>query len=336
MKGHIKEISDRLIWERFWDDHAPHAFFQSWLWGEAVKRRMLPVSRFGLYEGSALVGIAQVVTVRAKRGTYLHVRHGPIFESQQKRHWRLALAHLSALSDQERAWFVRISPRIEDSSAHRALFHSLGMVPSVIHEVDAERCLLVSLDKAEESILADMRKTTRYEIRKAQTLGVRVTPSINPDDLSKFFRLYTETSKRQHFVGHSGIREEFEVFSKERRAVLFFGYYQDVLSAAAMLLFSGDQAIYHHGASIRTKVPVSYAVQWEAMREAKRRGMKWYNFWGVAPEGNPTHPWYGHSLFKRGFGGTESVSIHAYDYPRSGFYNLTRAVEWVEERIRGY
>lgn len=336
MNLRIDTVLDRTEWERFWEMNAPQALFQSWLWGEVVIRQSLPLIRFGLYGGSRLVGIYQVVTVRARRGTYLHVRHGPIFVAQKLPYWRSVLTHLQSLAREERAWFLRMSPQIDDSPSHRELFGSLGLKPSVLHEVDAERCLHLPLVQPEDQLLTGMRKTTRYEIRRAEKMGICVVSSTDPADLDKFFDLYQKTSKRQHFVVHGGIREEFGVYTKEGNAVLLLGYHENTLLSTAMILFSGNQAIYHHGASIPTKLPINYAVQWEAIRMAKKRGFAWYNFWGVAPEGNQSHPWYGHSLFKRGFGGSEVVTIHAHDVPTSGLYWFTRALEWWEERRRGY
>lgn len=336
MKVHVEQITDRAPWEEFWETNAPQALFQSWLWGEVTRHQSLPLIRFGLYDGPRLIGIFQVVTVRARRGTYLHLRHGPILAAQTLSHWRVVIANLRTLAHREGAWFLRMSPQIDDSPAHRTLFRSLGLVPSVVHEVDAERCLLLPLGQSEDELLSGMRKTTRYEIRRAQKLGIRVVSSTDPADLDNFFALYRETSKRQHFVAHRGIREEFEAYTKEGAAVLLLGYHENALLSAAIILFSGRQAIYHHGASNPTKLPVNYAVQWEAIRMAKKRGLVWYNFWGVAPEGNQGHPWYGHSLFKRGFGGSERVTIHAHDVPTSGLYPVTRAIEWWEERLRGY
>lgn len=336
MKLHIEPISKRNIWDQFWQRHGSQALFQSWAWGEVVKRQSRLLIRFGLYDGSTLVGIYQIMIVRARRGTYIHIRHGPILVTQTLGYWQRILVHLQSLARQEQAWFLRFSPQIEDTKEYRALFDALRLKSSVLHEVDAERCIVLPLGPSEDQLLSGMRKTTRYEIRRAEKMGIRIVRSTDITDLDKFYGLYRQTSKRQHFVEHAGIREEFEVYNKEGNAVLLLGYHEQILLSAAIILFSGDQAIYHHGASTLTKFPVNYAVQWEAIRMAKKRGLLWYNFWGVAPEGNETHPWSGHSMFKRGFGGSEVVRIHAHDFPVSGFYWCTRAVEWWEERMRGY
>lgn len=331
----IDAIDDRHEWERFWESHAPSALFQSWLWGEVILRQSLPLFRFGLYDGSRLAGIFQVVVVRAKRGTYLHVRHGPILSPSMKQ-WRFVTNFLKDLAKREGASFIRVSPPMDDSVGHRTLLQSLGLLRAATHEVDAERCWVLDIIPSEEALLSGMRKTTRYEIRHAQHLGVRVVSTTTLTDLDKFFSLYRQTARRQHFVEHRGIREEFDVFVKEKKAVLLLGYYQQDLLSAAIILFLGDQAIYHHSASIHTKYSVGYAVQWEAIRQAKRHGMKTYNFWGIAPPDRPNHPWRGITLFKTGFGGREIRTIHAYDFTRSPRYWMIRGIELWERLRRGY
>lgn len=332
----IDAIGDRHVWERFWESHAPQALFQSWLWGEVIKRQSLPIERFGLYDGSRLVGIFQVVTVSARRGTYLHLRHGPILIDNKPDTLEHVVKFLRAHAKGKHASFVRMSPPFEDTDDRRLFLRSLGMLPSAVHEVDAERCWVVDITPREETLISNMRKTTRYEIRRAEKLGVRVVSSADPADLDKFFDLYQETSKRQHFVVHRGIREEFEIYAGENKAVLLLGYYQRSSLSAAIVLFSGNQAIYHHGASVRTKLPVSYAVQWEAIRQAKRRGMHIYNFWGIAPLDQENHPWRGITVFKTGFGGNEVRTMHAHDLPLSATYWATRSIEWWECLRRGY
>lgn len=332
----INTISDRGEWDWFWQTHAPGALFQSWLWGDVVGRQSIPLVRFGVYDEAQLVGIFQVVTVRARRGTYLHIRHGPIIPGGDTDTWVQSVNFLRSFANRERASFIRVSAQLPDTDQNRRLLRSLGMISAAVHEVDAERCLLLPLGQSEDQLLSGMRKTTRYEVRRAEKMGVHVVSSADPADLDNFFDLYKQTSRRQGFIKHKGIREEFEIYSREGKAILFFGYHGNSLLSSAIILFSGDQAIYHHGASIPVKPPVNYAVQWEAIREAKKRGVAWYNFWGVAPLENLSHPWHGHSLFKRGFGGSEKVSIHAHDLPTSVLYPVTRAIEWWEERAHGY
>lgn len=331
----IEEISDKKIWEQFITRYAPQSLFQSWNWGE-VTRHEKSLWRLGVYDEEKLVGIAQVVKVSARRGTFLHVRHGPVFSSWDTHYLEAFFHYVRDLSKKEGACFVRVSPLIEQNKHNDALFRSYGFRDAPIHAIDAELCWVLDIDRSDEEILAGMRKTTRYLIRQAQKQGVVIRKSIDTKDLDDFFSLYETTAQRHHFVKHAGIVEEFALLRKDDQIVLFKGHYQNELVSAALIVFYNHQAIYHHSASIVQKAPVNYLLQWEAIQEAKRRGKKMYNFWGIAPEGKQNHPWMGLSLFKKGFGGTAIEYMHAKDLPVSPRYWVPYSVESFRKYMRGF
>lgn len=324
------------IWDDFVLQSAPSALFQSWLWGEVATKMGQKFWRFGLYEDQKLMGLFAVLKVPARRGAFLHVRHGPVFVKHENKYWKEFLVFVKDLARKENAWFVRISPLIDDSDENRLFLQSFGMMPSAIHAMDAELSWVLDIDKPKEELLRGMRKTTRYEIRQAEKLGVEVTSSTNVKDVPAFLRLYEETSSRHGFVPHGGIEEEFEIFAKQDKAILLFGKYNQQILAGAVILFWGKQAIYHHGASLMSKIPASYLVQWQAIGEAQKRGVKVYNFWGIAPEEKLNHPWRGLTLFKKGFGGREVKYIHAHDLPVTPLYFIPRTIETIRRIRKGY
>uniref|UniRef100_A0A7C4M2K6 Peptidoglycan bridge formation glycyltransferase FemA/FemB family protein n=1 Tax=candidate division CPR3 bacterium TaxID=2268181 RepID=A0A7C4M2K6_UNCC3 len=331
----IKEIENKNIWENFINRYCPEALFQSWLWGEVVKRNQ-HLWRWGIFDKKELIGIAQVNKVKAKRGTFLHIRHGPIFSSLNVSNYEFFLSFLKNIAKKEKASFLRISPLLLDNEENRNFFKKIGFRNSPIHAMDGEYCWVLDINKSENELLAGMRKTTRYLIKKAEKLGVEIIKSKKFKDLDDFFSLYAETARRHKFVQHVSIREEFEELSKEDKIIIFKGCYQKKLLAVALIIFYNNQAIYHHSASIEQKIPVNYLLQWEAIKEAKRLGKNLYNFWGVAPEGKKRHPWLGHSLFKRGFGGRIISYLHAQDYPLSIRYCTTYVIELLRKWRKGY
>ncbi len=336
MNLRLAPIDSVKQWESFLLSHSPEALFQSWTWGEVQKKTGQTVYRLGIFDDNVIIGIAQIFVVRARRGTFLHVRHGPVWGDQKKTYWHEFITLMKPIALKERAWFLRISPLIINTPEANDFLSSLHFVPASIHEVDAERCWVLDLNKTEEELLMGMRKTTRYEIRQAQKMGVRVVKTTDAKDLRHFYELYEETSRRHGFVAHTSITEEFELFAKEGNALLLLGYDDKNLIASTILLFYGNQAIYHHGASQMSKIPVSYLVQWESICEAKKRGVRVYNFYGIAPEDKPNHPWRGITLFKKGFGGHEINYIHAQDYPFSPLYLIPKSVEAMRRKLRGY
>ncbi|HLD25162.1 MAG TPA: peptidoglycan bridge formation glycyltransferase FemA/FemB family protein, partial [Patescibacteria group bacterium] len=126
MNLRFDEVKDRSAWELFVVRHAPQSLFQSWLWGEVQRKLGLEVGRFGLYEGEALRGIAQTIRVPARRGSFLHVRHGPIIDSLDPVLWVYVSDRLCEQAKRKDCLFVRISPLITQALPLRT-------VPSAIH-----------------------------------------------------------------------------------------------------------------------------------------------------------------------------------------------------------
>ncbi|MFH2104837.1 MAG: peptidoglycan bridge formation glycyltransferase FemA/FemB family protein, partial [Parcubacteria group bacterium] len=65
-----------------------------------------------------------------------------------------------------------------------------------------------------------------------------------------------------------------------------------------------------------------HLLQWEAIKEAKKRDLQYYDFGGIAPaDANKNHPWSGITRFKRGFGGEEQNWVGALELAyRPGWY----------------
>ena len=79
------------------------------------------------------------------------------------------------------------------------------------------------------------------------------------------------------------------------------------------------------------KFSIPYLLQWEAIKEAKNRGCKMYDFWGFTdPKKEPRHPWAGPTLFKMGFGGRAYEYVKTRDLPLSRKYWLT----YIFEKLR--
>jgi lipid II:glycine glycyltransferase (peptidoglycan interpeptide bridge formation enzyme) len=47
--------------------------------------------------------------------------------------------------------------------------------------------------------------------------------------------------------------------------------------------------------------------------DAKADGLKYFDFWGIAPPDQPDHSWAGLTGFKKGFGGEVVTNIGTYD-----------------------
>ncbi|MBI2636082.1 peptidoglycan bridge formation glycyltransferase FemA/FemB family protein [Candidatus Peregrinibacteria bacterium] len=202
--------------------------------------------------------------------------------------------------------------------------------------------------RSEEELMKSMRSTTRNLVRRAEKEGVTVTASDDPvRDLPVFLQLHEETRKRHRFTPYTDafFLAQIEEFAKTGHSapaggnvILYTARHNGKVIASSVHMTFGGETSYHHGASVMSKIPASYLLQWTAIRDALKRGDHVYNFWGIAPCGmeNTKHPFSGVTLFKTGFGGKSMELTHCRDIPLSPKYYVTRGLEVMRKWHRGF
>ena len=103
--------------------------------------------------------------------------------------------------------------------------------------------------------------------------------------------------------------------------------------AGGIFVYLDEWGIYYYGASDHhyRNVMAPYLVQWEAIREAKKRGCKHYDFLGISPEDKSHHAWAGVTQFKKKFGGevvnypqAKNIVLHKWWYLAYQIYKKIR------------
>jgi len=322
----IKKITDKKIWEDFVLSQHPNTFLQSWHWGEVHQRLGKRIFRLGLFDNQKLIGAAQLIKEEAKRGTHFIIPAGPILIDWQEIILGFFIEEIKKLAEKEGAIFVRVRPNIENSKANSLLFKKMGFViaPMYLH---AESTIQLDLNLSEVELLSQMRKNTRYAIRRAERDGVQTVVSRNSKDIDLLYKLQMETVKRHHFSPFSKefFDQHFQAFLADNQIVFIKALYQGEVLSIGMFIFYGDTAVYHYSGSSskHPKIPAAYAMLWQAIREAKKRGCRIFDLWGIAPTDNPRHRFSGVTLFKKGFGGSRVDYLHAQDLPLSRLYWLS-------------
>lgn len=333
-----QEINNKEQWEKFVLERPEANFLQSWNWGEFHKQLGHTIYREGIFDGSKLVGLFLAIKEKAKRGIYLTIPGGPLIDWNNKLVSEESTKRMRELAKAENCSFVRVRPQLIENPDNDQILKTLGFVNAPMH-LHAELTHQLDLSKSEEELLFGMRKATRYEIKQAQKLGIRIEISKKAEDMEDFYKMQLDTARRQKFIpfGREFLLKQFEVFSKEDQVVLFTAWFEEIKLAQAFVIFYGREADYHYGVSSEEarKYPGAYLIQWEAIKEAKKRGIARYNFWGVAPEGVKDHRFSGVSLFKRGFGGVDVAYCHARDLviDRSR-YSLNWLIESFRKHLR--
>lgn len=343
-----QEITDKQVWDDFVTSQPSHTFLHSWAWGEFNEAMGDTVWRLGIYsppyEGGArggsreLIAAALVIKVHAKRGNFLFVPHGPLLLQGYggQAILKILVEELRKIATHEKVSFIRISPLLENTEENRGLFKQFGFRPAPIH-THAETTWTLDLAPSEDDLLKGMRKTTRNLIRRAIREGVEVRMATREEDVEIFNTLYQETVSKHHFTPFSlaYLKKQVVILAKKRGVEIFTAWHKNEPLASAIVVFYGNSAFYHHGASVPSKIPAAYLLQWEAILEAKRRGHKFYNFWGIIKEDAPlNHPWQGITLFKKGFGGFQTSYLHAQDLPLSPMYWVNWAIETARKKKR--
>ncbi len=192
---------------------------------------------------------------------------------------------------------------------------------------------ILDLTKTEEILLSEMHEKWRYNIRLAEKRWVATewaTPT--KENIDIWMSLLSDTTSRDGFAQNS--RKYYECFlsvlEKNESGGLLFAYFESRVIAGGIFVYSWDTAIYYYGASSSDrevrKHMAPYLLQWEAIREGKRRWCERYDFLGIAWPDNKNSSLRGVTEFKEKFGG-EIVNLGSkYLFPLSWKYPLWNSV----------
>jgi lipid II:glycine glycyltransferase (peptidoglycan interpeptide bridge formation enzyme) len=184
--------------------------------------------------------------------------------------------------------------------------HSISISGKHGHRVQPGKTLIVDLHKSHDELLSEMHPKTRYNIKVAQKHEVKISAiSQYPHEAIK---LISETGSRQGYRNHPhGYFEKLVHFFQESTQVecsLYTATYKNtVISSAIMVDFAGTRTYLFGGSSDKDKnVMAPYLLHWQAMQDAKVKGLSQYDFWGIETSKGGTP---GFVRFKLGFGGTQ-------------------------------
>lgn len=321
-------VTDQKTWDDFASSRSHSPILQSWGWGEFNTELGQKVVRLGVDGSGGLAAVATCLILNRRLGKQLYVPHGPVVDWSDRKIVTSMQSEIYGLARQEKCDYIRIEPLQEYSEelAKTLLASKYRLASSFVQQ---EAGWMLDLSPSPDELLAGMRKSTRYEVRQAAKMGVKVEATSEPAKIDEFTHLLRQTVARQGFAAQSEnyLQAQFATLAPKGLEKLYLASYDGQVLAAAIIGYFGDSVSYLHGASVKSDVPAAYALQWQAILDAKEAGYKLYDFWGVAPNDNPKHPWAGLSLFKRGFGGYPVRYVSAWDYPLTSKYHLIATTE---------
>jgi lipid II:glycine glycyltransferase (peptidoglycan interpeptide bridge formation enzyme) len=271
------------------------------------------------------------VEERNPAGKVLYAPYGPAASSPAA--FDAALAALEGVARSCGAVFVRIEPvsaGLEMPAAAEEL-RRRGLQPAPVNQ-QPELSWVIDLDGDFKDVLSAMKPVNRNLYRNIHKKGVTFRTSQDPDDIRILLNFLHMTARRNGFKPQSDeyLTQVAGSLMPAGAATLFIAELHGGPIAAALAYDSADTRTYAHAAldDSHRKLSAGIPLLVTLIADAKERGLKHVDLWGVAPADQPDHKWAGFTAFKKSFGGREVSYPGTWDLPvkklRYGAYQLAR------------
>lgn len=250
---------------------------------------------------------------------YLYLPFGPNFADAAALGDALATARQRARS--LGCAFIRIEP----DSITAAQLGRLGA--RQVRSRQHQHTLVLRIDADDATLRRGLNSGHRSRINTAEKRGLTIVQVQAADDISAFVGLLRQTESRAGFYSHDDpyYRAIADELMPTGEASLYYAVHENRRVAGALIFDYGDTRYYAFAASDtqRRSVMPAPPLVWRTILDGRERGLRFFDFWGVAPPDQPDHKWAGITEFKRGFGG----ELHA----RAGTWEV--AVQPVRARL---
>lgn len=334
--------------------HSEGNFLQSDEWGRVAEKVGHKYIRKDFKGGESVLMLVK----DARRGRYLEIPGGPLIDWRKEKLVEEVFDEIKKVAKSENCVFVRFRPQLYKTDENVALVKKTGSKDAPFH-LHAQNTVVLDLEKSEDELLANMRRQTRYEVRRAVKLELVVKSGASDELFKEFHSVQVETAKRQNFIPpnmdeleayHEVFKDHAKIYYVETSKNLTIdgkkviegepeGEYIPAGTKINYGLFIdyGEEVEYFEAASTEYghAVPGAYGMLWQVAKDYKKKGLKRFNLWGIAPPNQPSHRYAKVTTFKTGFGGEQVEFIHAQDIVINKLkYLKTKAVEEVRKKLR--
>jgi len=281
---------------------------QSWLWGEFKQQHGWATERV-LIDNASGKAMAQILFRKRGPFTVAYMPRGPVIGQGDTVAAEL-LHGIDAACARRRSILLVIEPHKPLPPAWLGVIGAFAPGPASFQTSRTVKVDLVD----DATLLAQMRKDTRYNITYAQRKGVSIEHVIaNATNLDVFYRLLGETAERNGFGIHSRAYYEDFLACFSQQAALLFSHGQGIVTAGLIAARFGNEArsMYAGSAGAHRGRGDSALLRFAAMQWAREQGCLRYDLGGIAPAtrsgapgADPGSTLEGVDTFKTGFGGT--------------------------------
>ena len=274
-------------WDEFLESHPQGQFQQSAMWAAAKAGAGWQVFRTLARRQGELIGGAQVLVQPTRAGKVAFVNKGPVVDPTDSALFEQVLAAVGVACRRHRvrALIVQLPDHAGELLSRLqgrgfARNHFGGIVRST---------LVLDLGKGAEPLFREFRKSTRWEVRRAERGGVRVREGAEAD-LPVFFELMLATCQRQQTRPNPATVEElcalWAAFRERHRVRLTLAEVEGKAIGGLLSLRFGERVTVWKkgGVSSHNAVHASSLLIFEAVRWGCEAGCRWLDFGALRPD----------------------------------------------------
>lgn len=245
-------------------------------------------------------------------GNYLYVLYGPVYDS--KKGFQSAVVDLTDLAKKENCIFIRIEPQDKDFSSYKPKNAKKSK------DICPKETWVLDLNGTEEELKQKLPSRLLRYYKNREKNGLTIETSQDPKDIHYLLDLQKALAKEKGIKTFSENYLGTEL--KQDFATLYTVKYQipetkkEEIVAAGMVFDYEDTRYNLQGAQSDTgrNLHATGILTIQLIYDAYHQGKKYFDFWGIAPEGAPkNHPWTGFTNFKKTFAGYEVDYAGTYD-----------------------
>ncbi|MBI2798016.1 peptidoglycan bridge formation glycyltransferase FemA/FemB family protein [Candidatus Saccharibacteria bacterium] len=294
--GHLYQSS---LWKKFQQAQGRHTlqdFGHGWSWLGAVR-------------------------TSAAKLNYLYLSYGPTLKDEAA--FKASLESVKQAAEQAKVAFVRMDPILDmpETSLKQA-----GLTE--VKEMQPRYRMILDLTPERDELWRNVSSSHRNYVNTAPKRGLRLEISNNPADLPKFLAQQAITAKRQGITMHPDSYYEalLNTLMPLGACKLYFARTDSDYVASSICIDWNGTRYYVYAATndyLNRKVHAGPALLWWSVEDAKKHGLRAFDYGGVVPLDWEDHPWIGHTKFKARFGGEIVKGAGTWDMPISkGKYKL--------------
>ncbi len=254
-------------------------------------------------------------------GDYLYLPYGPV--AKDAKSMKQAINNIEALAKFHHCIFVRIEPQLDNPTEY------LPKTAKKVKDISPADTWVLDLTPEQATLISQFSQGTRTRYNTYAKKGLTVETTREPAEIKHLVALQNQLFKQKHLTAYDEqyLKKELEQPFATLYLVKYHKTEEESAEAestpkngqvlAASLFFDYQDTRYYMQSAADTnyrKLPATVALLTKAIFDAKEKGIKYFDFWGIAPDGaDKSHPWYGFTEFKKSFGGAPRHYAGTYD-----------------------